>query len=86
MKPFRLLIDYEVFEFVARLSRKEQQLIRREMLRMQDFPYNHADYQEKDEFGRQYHVHLFGKYALKYWIDEADKHLKIMEIRPSDRG
>jgi mRNA-degrading endonuclease RelE of RelBE toxin-antitoxin system len=86
VKPFRLLIDYEVLEFIARLSPKEQHLIRRQMLRVRDFPYNHADYPEKDEFGRQYHVHIFGKYALKYWIDEADRHLKIMEIRPSDRG
>ena len=86
MKPFRLLIDYEVLEFIARLSRKEQPLIRREMLRVRDFPYNHADYPEKDELGRQYHVNIFEKYALKYWIDEADGHLKIMEIRPSDQG
>jgi mRNA-degrading endonuclease RelE of RelBE toxin-antitoxin system len=86
VKPFRLFIDYEVLEFIARLSRKEQHLIRREILRVRDFPYNHADYPEKDEFGRQYQVHIFGKYAVKYWIDEADRHLKIMEIRPSDRG
>jgi len=86
VKPFRLLVDYEVFEFVVRLNAKEQHLIRREMLRVRDFPYNNADYAETDELGRQYHVHIFGKYALKYWIDEADRHLKMMEMRASDGG
>jgi hypothetical protein len=86
VKPFRLLIDHEVLEFIAQLGRKEQPLIHREMLRVWDFPCHHADYPEKDELGRQYHVHIFGKYALKYWIDEADRHLKIMETRLSDRG
>jgi hypothetical protein len=55
------------------------------MLQIRDYPGNSADYYETDISGREYHINVFGKHAIKYWIDDADRQVKIMQIRPADR-
>ena len=85
MKPFALLIDYDVIEFVGRLSRKEQAAVWKRMQQIRDFPYNNSDYSEVDPLGRLVHINVSAKYALKYWIDGADRQIKVLDILPSDR-
>ncbi len=82
---FALLIDYQVLDYVITLNRKEAAAIREQMLRIRDFPGNLTDYFEADSSNRQYCVHIFGRHAIKYWIDDADRVVKIMEIRRSDQ-
>jgi hypothetical protein len=84
VKPYALLVDYEVIEFIGRLNRKEQTAIWKRMRQIRDFPYNNSDYFEFDPFGRQVHIDVSAKYALKYWIDEADRQIKVLDILPSD--
>jgi hypothetical protein len=85
VKPFALLIDYVVIEFIGKLSRKEQAAIWSRMRLIRDHPYNNSDYSERDPIGRQIHINVSSKYALKYWIDEADRQIKVLDIIPSDR-
>ena len=85
MRPFSLLIALEVFDFVSMQSRRMQWELRMRMLLIRDFPHNHSDFLEPDSSGRAFNVHLFGRYAIKYWIDHADQQVKIMEISLSDR-
>jgi hypothetical protein len=86
VKPFKLLIDFSVLEYVLSLNRREQFAVRQRILRIQDYPANHADYDEVDDEGRSLHVHIFGNRAIRYRIDDADRHVKILEILPSDGG
>ena len=83
---FRLLIDYEVIEFLETLSRREQQLIRNRLVAIQDFAGRYSDYKEADSTGRPVDIHIFGKYAIKFWIDHADRHIKILDIHFADRS
>ena len=85
MKPFALLVAYDVFEFIERLPRKEQLAIRRRFLQIRDFPGNHSDYSELDDSGRQIESNIYGKFAIKYWIDDPDKQVKILDLHPADR-
>jgi hypothetical protein len=73
MKPFELLVAYDVFEFIERLSRVEQLAIRKRFVQIRDFPHNYSDYSEPDDVGRRLEIHIYGKFALKYWIDHADR-------------
>ncbi len=73
---YRLLIDYEVIEFIESLPRKDQLLLRRSFITIQDFPGRHSDYVAYDGEGRRVDIHICGKYAIKFWEDSADKHLK----------
>jgi hypothetical protein len=43
-------------------------------------PYEFVSGQTRDENGRPVEIHFFGRYDIHYWIDEADKDLKITKI------
>lgn len=82
---YRLLVDFEVVEFMATLKRNDQLLLRQRFLAIQEFPSRYADYQEQDDTGRPVHISICGKFAVKYWDDFADRHLKILEVHLADR-
>lgn len=82
---YRLLIDYEVIEFLEGLSRADQRLLRKSFLSVQDQPGRFSDYTEPDSTGRLVDIHICGKYAIKFWADPADKHIKILDAHLADR-
>lgn len=82
---YRLLIDYEVIEFLETLPRRERLLLRNRFVTISDQPRAHSDYTEPDETGRPVDIHICGKFAIKYWLDHADRHIKILEVHLADR-
>jgi hypothetical protein len=50
------------------------------------FPSNFADFPEYDSTGRRLGVHVFGKFAIKFWGDQADRHVKILDLHLADRS
>lgn len=83
---YRLLIDYEVIEFVETLPRKDQRLLRNRFVAIQDYPTKFSDYMESDSESRRVNIHICGKYAIKFWEDHADRHLKILDVRFADKS
>jgi hypothetical protein len=53
---------------------------------MQDFPSRHSDYNESDISGPRVDIHICGKYAIKFWEDHADRHLKILDVHFADKS
>ena len=82
----RLLLAWQVIEFIEALPRGERQRMRRRLLEIAAAPSHFSDFNEDDPSGRSHDVHLFGRYAIRYWDDFADRDLKIVDIIPSDRG
>ncbi len=82
---YRLLIDYEVIEFLETLPRKDQRMLRNRFVDIQGFPRRYSDYTDSDSTGRPVEIHICGKYAIKDWIDHADRHLKILDAHFADR-
>ena len=83
---YRLLIDWEVIEFLESLPRKEQGLLRNRFIAIQDHPSRFSDYTEPDSTGRRVDIHICGKYAIKFWEDHADRHVKILDVHPADQS
>ena len=83
---YRLLIDYEVIEFIETLSRKDQHLLRGRFVAIHDYPQKFSDYIEFDNAGRRVDIHICGRYAVKFWEDHADQHIKILDVRFADRS
>lgn len=82
---YRLLIDYEVIEFIEALSRENQRALRNRLVEIQDYPGRYSDYTEHDSEGRRVDIHICGKYAIKFWEDHADKQLKILNVHLADK-
>jgi hypothetical protein len=85
MSDARLLIAIEVFDFLRTLSRREQQNLIKRLREIAAFPSNFADFPENDSTGRRLGVHVFGKFAIKFWDDPADRHVKILDSHFADR-
>ena len=83
MKP-RLLIDSTVVEFVGRLKKRDRDFLMARFEQIRDSPTVHADYESVDERGRPLDVHIAGRFAITYWDDFADRHVKIMDVDWAD--
>jgi hypothetical protein len=82
---YRLLIDLEVTEFIQQLPKRVRDGLFAHFYRIRDFPSRYSDYQEKDAVGRQVQISIHAGFALHYWIDEIDCHVKVLAIRTADR-
>lgn len=80
----KLLVDFEVVEFMASLKRADQLFLRKRFLEIRDRPSHHSDYREHDETGRPVDINICGPYAIKYWADFADRHVKILDLHLAD--
>ena len=52
--------------------------------KLRQFPEGHSDYNERDGIGRRLEISVFAGYALHYWIDSADCHVKVLGLKPAD--
>jgi hypothetical protein len=51
---------------------------------IRDFPRAHVDYRHRDETGRDLDGHIAGRFAIVFWDDFADRHIKIMGVTWAD--
>lgn len=49
------------------------------------FPGTFVDFEERDTHGRRIDVNVFGKFAIAFWDDFADRDLKILSVKIADR-
>ena len=85
MKPYRLLVDWEVIEKLQQLPRSTRQKLRLVLARIAATPDLLSDYREPNPRGIPLDVHLCAGFAIKYWIDFADRHVKVLDLEPADR-
>ena len=52
---------------------------------IQSSPREFSDCKESDSAGRPVDIHICHKYAIKYWEDHADQHIKIWDVRMADK-
>ena len=77
---FRLLIDFDVLDFVANLPASQRHRLYVHFRDIQKFPGNYSDYVEPDDEGRLMNVSVFNGLRILYWTDRADRHVKILHI------
>ena len=86
MSDSRLLIAIEVFDFLRTLKQREQRELLKCFRDIAAFPSRFSDFVEHDSSGRRVDVHVFGKFAVKFWNDFADRHVKILDLHFADRS
>jgi hypothetical protein len=84
MSDTRLLIDIDVFEFLRTRRRQEQESLLKRFREIAAFPSKFSDFVEHDSTGRRVDVHVFNKFAIKFWNDFADRHVKILDVHLAD--
>jgi len=84
MSSSRLLVEIEVLEFLRTRKRKEQEDLLKRFREIATYPSKYSDFAEYDSMGRRVDVHIYLGFAIKFWDDFADRHLKIPEIHSAD--
>ena len=82
---YRLLIDLEVIEVLDRLPKGIRRRLLEQFCRIRGFTGNYSDYQEYDAVGRRVEICVVCGWAIHYWNDAADRHIKILAITPADK-
>jgi mRNA-degrading endonuclease RelE of RelBE toxin-antitoxin system len=82
---YRLLIDREVVDFLQSLGASRRRDLLRHFKEIERFPSAHSDYRDKDAEDRPVDVSIHDGLAIYYWIDEADRQVKILELIVADR-
>jgi hypothetical protein len=82
---YKLLVAYDVMLFLESLPRREQKRLRDRFVAITRWPSKFADYAEVSTTGPSLRVHIFGRYAIKFWEDFSDRHLKILDVKLADR-
>lgn len=81
---YRLLIDLAALELLLCLPRAQRQRFIGHFHLLQKHPTMNSDYRDTDVTGRLVNVSVFDGFAIYYWIDEADRHVKILELIVAD--
>ena len=86
MSSSRLLVSIEVLDFLRQLKRSDQQQLINHFREIALTPSNFSDFFEYDSTGRRLGVNIFGRFAIKFWDDFADRHVKILDVHLADRS
>jgi hypothetical protein len=81
---YRLLVDWEVIEKMNGLPLPTRRVLRKALSQIALAPDQSSDYREPNPRGIPIDVHLCGGYAIKYWIDFADRHVKVLDLERAD--
>ena len=52
---------------------------------IRSFPSEHSDSYEQDAIGRRVEICVRSGWAIHYWIDFADRQVKVLALNPADR-
>ena len=85
MSEYRLFIEIRVFEQLRALRSAERSRLLDALESIRLRPEHCSDYSEPDSDGRRVCIHISGRFAVKYWEDAADRHVKILDLHPADR-
>jgi hypothetical protein len=77
---------HEVLDFLRTLRRREQQELLKRFREIAAFPAKFSDFFENDSEGCPVEVHIFGRFAIKFWDDFADRQVKVLDLHFADRS
>jgi hypothetical protein len=82
---YRLLVDLDAIAVLDSIPRRVRTRLLNHFVKLRSTPDSYADYHERDRIGRRVEISVFAGYAIHYWIDFADRHVKVLAIKPADR-
>ena len=85
MKNYSLLLAWPVIEQLNALPKNRRQRLGRQLLRLEDSPDALSEFAATSADGRKLDVFIFDGWAVFYWIDFADRHVKVLDMKPADR-
>jgi hypothetical protein len=80
---YRLLVDLDVIDVMNHMPKKTRDRLMEHFGRLRQYPDTSADFYESERNGRRVEISIFAGYAIHYWVDFADRHVKILALKPA---
>lgn len=84
IEPYSVFLRLEVTEELRSLDDSERDRVLRFVHVLARNPFQPGDFQEKDDQGRFNEVKIVGRLATVYYVDNADREVRILEVRQAD--
>jgi hypothetical protein len=81
---FRLLIDMDIVDTLSKFPSARRRRLYAHFRLLQSYPKNSSEAVEPDDEGRSLDISLFENLIIHYWIDIADRHVKILRIAENE--
>ena len=82
---YRLLVDIEAIEVLDRLPKGVRNRLLNQFHKIRSFPTNYSECHERDGVGRRIEICIVSSWAIHYWIDFGDGHVKVLALQPADK-
>ena len=82
---WRLFLDIEVIEFLKTVRPRVRERLFAVFDQIRDHPEHCREFTETDATGRDLSGMIREGFAIFFWDDFADRHVKIMRVTPADR-
>ena len=82
---YRLLVDLDAISVLDGMSGGVRKRFLAHFDKLRAAPEQHSDYQEYDQEDRLVEVNVLTGWSIHYWIDAADRHVKILAIQSADK-
>ena len=82
---YRLLVDLDAIAVLDAIPKRNRTRLLNHFVKLRSAPDQHSDYHENDCNGRRIEISVFAGYAIHYWIDFPDRHVKVLAIKTADR-
>jgi hypothetical protein len=82
---YRLLVDLDAIAVLDSMTKRRRTRLLNHFIQLRSTPDLCSDFHEYDHTGRRVEISVFAGFAIHYWIDFADRHVKVLAIKPADR-
>lgn len=82
---YRLFLAVEALELVEQLPIRIRKNLRTIVSEIGADPMGMSEATDYHMIGRLVQIAIVGDYAITYWIDDADQHIKILDIHSADQ-
>jgi hypothetical protein len=73
-------IRYEVYQILHRVGSSDLERVSNFMEALAGDPFRKGDATTLDEHGRDVQVKMLGRLALFYWVDHAEKEVRVVDL------
>jgi hypothetical protein len=85
MKRFEVLMTLRAMNFLQQCRKPDRERIEQKIALLETGYYALSEFEETDANGRLNDVTIVQQYSIHYWIDSADEHVKVLDIKYADR-
>jgi hypothetical protein len=80
MWPFQAVFSRTALEFVVGAGKTEMAEVERWINRIERAPHSRGDFEERDVDGRTLEVVALDQVVITYWLDEAVREVRVVQI------